>query len=71
MITRLMLNLRDPALTTVTGNSIRPGITFHNSQHLSTLVDPDNDVTFTQGRGCSGRNAPEGDIELTAITSSY
>jgi hypothetical protein len=69
MITRLMLNLRDPALMTVSGSSARTRVGFRvsQSQNLSTLADSEMNFTeFDHGR--SEHNALEGDIELTAVT---
>ena len=65
MITRLMLNLRDPALLAVARVSARTGTSFSTSQNLSTLADPDNEVEFTEGHGHRGL---DGDIELSAVT---
>lgn len=71
MMTRLMLNLRDPTLTAVSRSSARTGISFRTSQNLSTLVDPENDMYFTQDHGRSTHDTLRGDIELTAITSTH
>lgn len=65
MITRLMLNLRDPALATAARVSARTGTGFSTTQNLSTLVDPDNEVEFTEGHG---RRELDGDIELSVMS---
>jgi len=44
MITRLMLNMRDPNLDAVSQNSWMTTLGFHIPENLSTLVEPDADI---------------------------
>jgi hypothetical protein len=69
MITRLMLNLRDPRLTAVSRTSGRTGSTLHTSQNLSTL-DPENEMEFTEDHGRFEHGTLERDIELTIMPST-
>ena len=71
MMTRLMLNLRDPNLMATPRSSARTGTNFYTSQNLSTLVDPENDTTFTQDHGRLEHNTSEGDIELAFLARSH
>ena len=70
MITRLMLNLRDPALLVISEDRQRSRIRFGISQNVPSLslVGTGNEVVFATDHTRVEDNTLDGDVELSTMT---